>query len=176
MMKFAFRVIFTRPPFSKWLPTKSSNCQWSPISMKIDIQEYFEVRNWLVMMKLASTCPKSNMGVVWRLLCLHPNTIKPSYYYYSSSSTSRRDFVRPNSQRLIIRSLLIFTGRWISISRGAFRSWKFQNGRRCHGKCERVSKSFTSLISETAKGISTRLGIYIKQGWQNILTKKIASE
>jgi hypothetical protein len=27
MMKFAFRVIFTRPPFSKWLPTKSSNCQ-----------------------------------------------------------------------------------------------------------------------------------------------------
>jgi uncharacterized membrane protein len=104
----------------------------------------------------------SDMGVVWRLLRLHPNTIKPSYYYYSSSSTSRRDFVRPNSQRLIIRSLLIFTGRWISISRGAFRSWKFQNGRRCHGKCERVSKSFTSLISETAKGISTRLGIYIK--------------
>jgi hypothetical protein len=36
-MKFAFRVIFTRPPFSKWLPTKLSNCQWSPISMKIDI-------------------------------------------------------------------------------------------------------------------------------------------
>ena len=29
------------------------------------------------MMKLASTCPKSDMGVVWRLLCLHPNTIKP---------------------------------------------------------------------------------------------------
>jgi hypothetical protein len=37
MMKFAFRVIFTTPPISKWLPTKSSNCQWSPISMKIDI-------------------------------------------------------------------------------------------------------------------------------------------
>jgi hypothetical protein len=37
MMKFAFRVIFTRPPISKWLPTKSSNCQRSPISMKIDI-------------------------------------------------------------------------------------------------------------------------------------------
>jgi hypothetical protein len=36
MMKFAFRVIFTRPPFSKWLPTKSTNCQWSPISMKND--------------------------------------------------------------------------------------------------------------------------------------------
>jgi hypothetical protein len=83
MMKFAFRVIFMRPPFSKWLPTKSSNCQWSPISMKIDISEYFEVRNWLVMMKLASTCPNSDMGVVWGLQCLHANTIKPRYYYYS---------------------------------------------------------------------------------------------
>jgi hypothetical protein len=37
------------------------------------------VRNWLVMMKLASTCPNSDMGVVWGLLCLHPNTIKPRY-------------------------------------------------------------------------------------------------
>jgi hypothetical protein len=36
MMKFAFRIFSTRPPFSKWLPTKSSNLQWSPISMKID--------------------------------------------------------------------------------------------------------------------------------------------
>jgi hypothetical protein len=35
------------------------------------------VRNWLVMMKLASTCSNSDMGVVWGLLCLHPNTIKP---------------------------------------------------------------------------------------------------
>jgi hypothetical protein len=41
-MKFAFRVIFTRPPFSKWLPTKSSNCQWSLISMKIDIYLKFD--------------------------------------------------------------------------------------------------------------------------------------
>jgi hypothetical protein len=48
------------------------------------------------------------------------------------------------------------------ISRGAFRSWNFQNGRRCHGNRERMSKSLTLLISETAKGISTRLGIYIK--------------
>jgi hypothetical protein len=31
MMKFAFIIIFTRSPFSKWLPTKSSNCQWCPI-------------------------------------------------------------------------------------------------------------------------------------------------
>jgi hypothetical protein len=57
------RVIFMMPPFSKWLPTKSSNCQWSPISMKIDIYEYIEVRNWLVMMKLATTCPNSDKGV-----------------------------------------------------------------------------------------------------------------
>ena len=27
------------------------------------------------MMKLASTCPNSDVGVVWGLLCLHPNTI-----------------------------------------------------------------------------------------------------
>jgi hypothetical protein len=34
-----------------------------------------------------------------------------------------------------------------------------------HGNRERMSKSLTSLISETAKGISTKLGIYIKEGW-----------
>ena len=34
------------------------------------------MRNWLVMMKLASTCPNSDMGVIWGLLCLHPNTTK----------------------------------------------------------------------------------------------------
>jgi hypothetical protein len=39
-------------------------------------------------MKLASTCPNSDMGVVWGLLCLHPNTIKPRYYYYSYYITS----------------------------------------------------------------------------------------
>jgi hypothetical protein len=38
------------------------------------------MRNWLVMMKLASTCPNSDMGVIWGLLCLHSNTIKSSYY------------------------------------------------------------------------------------------------
>jgi hypothetical protein len=83
MMKFAFRVIFMRPPFSKWLPTKSSNCQWSPISMKIDISEYFEVRNWLVMMKLASiwesfgdfcvcTQTQSNLVIIIILLSFFP--------------------------------------------------------------------------------------------------------
>jgi hypothetical protein len=41
----------------------------------------------------------------------------------------------------IFRSLLNFTGRWIPISRGAIRSWNFQNGRRCHGNREHMSKS-----------------------------------
>jgi hypothetical protein len=140
------------------------------------------VRNWLVMMKVGSICPNSDMGIVWELLCLHPNTIKPSYfkvpkrsletycfctvsyyyYYYYSSSSSPKPICRPNSRSLMIRSLLNCTGRWIPISRGAFRSWNFQIGRRCHGNRERMSKSLTSLISETAKGISTRLGIYVK--------------
>jgi hypothetical protein len=82
------------------------------------------------MMKLGSTCPNSDMGVVWELLCLHPNTIKPSYYYhyYYSSYSSRRELVRPNSQTLMMRSILNFTWRWIPISRGAFRSWNFPNG------------------------------------------------
>ena len=119
MMKFTFRVIFTRPPFSKWLPTKSSNWQWS------DFNE-----NWYLGVfwneELVGAL-NSDMGVVWELLCLHPSTIKPSYYYYSSSS-SHCDFVRPNSRRLMIRSLLNFTGTWISISRGAFKFWNFQNG------------------------------------------------
>jgi hypothetical protein len=102
MMKFAFRVILMGPPFSKWLPTKSSNCQWSPISMKIDISQYFEVRNWLVMMKLASTCPNSDMGVVWGFLCLHPNTIKPRYYYYSPFLLSvAHEQVQGRSQELL---------------------------------------------------------------------------
>jgi hypothetical protein len=57
-----------------------------------------------------------DIGVVWGLLCLHTNTIKPSYYYYYyyySSSSSSNELVRPNSQRLMIRSLLNYTGRWI---------------------------------------------------------------
>jgi hypothetical protein len=54
------------------------------------------------------------------------------YYYCYSSSSSRCDFVWPNSQRLMIRSLLNFTGRWIPSSRGAFKSQNFQNG--CHFK------------------------------------------
>jgi hypothetical protein len=136
-------------------------CQWSQISMKIDIWEYFQVRNWLVMMKHASTCPNSDMGVAWRILCLHPNIIKPSYYS-SSSSSSPNELVRPNSQRLMIRSLLNLTARWIPISRGALKSWNFENGYRFHGNREHMSKYFTSLISETTEGISTRLDIYIK--------------
>ena len=96
------------------------------------------------MMKLASTCPNSDMVFVWRLLCLHPNTIKHSYYYYYyyySSSSSPNELIQPNSQRLMIRSLLSFTERWILISKGALRSWNFQNGPRCHGNREHMSKS-----------------------------------
>jgi hypothetical protein len=132
------------------------------------------VRNWLVMMKLASTCPNFDMGFVWGLLCLHPNTIKSSYYYYYyySSSSSRCELVRPNSQRLMIRSLLNFTGRWNPISRYALRSWNFQNGCHCHGNREHMSKSLTSLISETAKDLAYILSRVGSIFWQ----KKIASE
>ena len=72
------------------------------------------------------------------------------YYYYYSSSSSRRELVRTNSERLMFRSLLNFTGRWIPISRGAIRSWNFQNGRRCHGNREDMSKSLTLPILDTA--------------------------
>jgi hypothetical protein len=41
---------------------KSSKCQWSPISMKIDIYEYFEVRNWLVVMQLPCSFGKEEEG------------------------------------------------------------------------------------------------------------------
>jgi hypothetical protein len=105
----------------------------------------------------AKSCgnPFGSFRYKWGKRFWHMYTIKPSYYYYyySSSSSSRRVIVRPNSQRLMIRSLLSFTGRWLPISRGAMRSWNFQNGRRCHRNREHMSKSFTSLISETAKGV-----------------------
>jgi hypothetical protein len=54
-------------------------------------------------------------------------TISYYYYYYYYSSSSSNELVRTNSQRLMIRSLLNFTGKWIPISRGAFGSWNFQN-------------------------------------------------
>ena len=71
-------------------------------------------------------------------------TVSFYYYYYYSS---RRELVRPNSQRLMMRSLLSFTGRWIPISRGALRSWNFQNRRRCHGNRERMSLLLLLLLS-----------------------------
>jgi hypothetical protein len=117
----------------------------------------------------------TDMGVVWGLLCLHSSTIKPSYYYYYSPS-SRRDFVRPNSQKLMIWSLLSFTGRWIPISRGALRSWNFQNGRRIHGNRERMSKSLTSLISEAAKGFPQDLAYILSRVGRIFWPKQIANE
>ena len=50
--------------------------------------------------------------------CYDPSDhIISCYYYYYYSSSSPNELVRPNSQRLMIRSLLNFTGRWIPISR-----------------------------------------------------------
>jgi hypothetical protein len=66
---------------------------------------------------------------VWRLIVFAPFLI----IIILPPLLLRSQFVRPNSQRLMIRSLLNFTGRWIPISRGAFRSWNFQNGCHCHG-------------------------------------------
>jgi hypothetical protein len=41
------------PPFSKWPPTKLAKFQCSLISITIYMEGYVEVRNWLVMMKIA---------------------------------------------------------------------------------------------------------------------------
>ena len=78
--------------------------------------------------------------------------------------------------RLMIRSLLSFTGRWIPISRGAIRSWNFQNGRRCHGNREHMSKSLTSLISEAAKGFPQDLAYILNRVCKIFWPTKIASE
>ena len=66
---------------------------------------------------------------VWRLIVFAPFLI----IILPPPLLLRSQLIRPNSQRLMIRSLLNFTGRWITISRGAFRSWNFQNGCHCHG-------------------------------------------
>jgi hypothetical protein len=42
-------------------------------------------------------------------------------FFWVSSSSFSSEFVRPNSQRLMIRSLLSFTGMWIPKSRGVSR-------------------------------------------------------
>ena len=107
MMKIAFRVIFTRPPFSKWLPTKLSNCQWS------DFNE-----NWYLGVFWSEElvgAQNSDMGVVWELLCLHPNTIKPSYYYYITPTVVRWCIIIPRffftlitSPRLLSGDVLLF--------------------------------------------------------------------
>ena len=57
----------------------------------------------------------SEMGVVWELLCLHPNTIKPSYYYYITPTVVRWCIVIPRffftlitSPRLLSGDVLLF--------------------------------------------------------------------
>ena len=95
-----------------WIQNGRQNTKILPIWAKYGFQVDFILANWY---------PSSflELGAI-----NDPSDHIISCYYYYSSSSSRRDFVRPNSQRLMIRSLLSFTGR-----RSAFRSWKFQNGR-----------------------------------------------
>jgi hypothetical protein len=57
----------------------------------------------------------SDMGVVWELLCLHPSTIKPSYYYYITPTVVRWCIVIPRffftlitSPRLLSGDVLLF--------------------------------------------------------------------
>jgi hypothetical protein len=65
---------------------------------------------------------KSDMGVAWELLCLHPNAIKPSYYYYSYYSTFRTI------------CLALFSGMpWSNF----MKPW---NGCRCHGNGKNAKK------------------------------------
>ena len=77
---------------------------WRPPNTKILRfgQNWFPSRLWCC--KLIST--------VWEP-CYDPSDHIIScyyyYYYYSSSTSSRCDFVRPNSRRLMIRSILNFT-------------------------------------------------------------------
>ena len=105
--------------------------------------------------------PEFWYGISWRILCLHPNIIKPSYSSSSSSSSSSpNELVRPNSQRLMIRSLLNFTARWIPISRGALKSWNFQNGYRFHGNVNICQNLLPHLYRKLPKGFPQDL-IYI---------------
>ena len=172
----------------KWRPKHKCPPIWAKFCLQVD----YDVASWYPSLVCygghfeskitAKIQTSSDLGEIWfpsRLWCCELISFvwepyyDPSdniiscyyYYYYYYSSSSRLELVRPNSQRLMIWSLLNFTGRWIPISKGALMSWNFLNGCRCHGKREHMSKYLTSLISETAKGISTRLGIYIKLGW-----------
>jgi hypothetical protein len=66
--------------------------------------------------------PQSNLVIIkspneaWRLIVFARLLFISFYFffnhYYSSSSSSILELVRPNSQKLMIRSLLNFTGRW----------------------------------------------------------------
>jgi hypothetical protein len=74
-------------------------------------------------MKLASTCPNSDMGVVWGFLCLHPNTIKPRYVlipYFKILLDINFHWNR--------RSLTIFRFRW----RPFWKRWHRKNDPECN--------------------------------------------
>jgi hypothetical protein len=131
MMKIAFRVIFI---FSS-LPINSSlqNNPRYQFSLKSENIEILTILLAAILKITAIQMQFSSLPIYSSLQNnpRYPFSLKSENYYYSSSS-SRCDFIRPISQRLIIWSLLNFTGRWIPISRGAFRSWNFQNGHHCH--------------------------------------------
>jgi hypothetical protein len=59
----------------------------------------------------------------------------------------------------MIRSLLNFTGRWISISRGAFKFWNFQNGH--HFKMATNIK-IKKIVKISKMKISMEMDIYRK--------------
>ena len=167
-------MMMLRIDFHRWFAMAANlNPKWSPkIQRSSDFGEiWFPCR--------FSSCELISVIVFWNWEpCYDPSDHIIScyyyyYYYYYSSSSSPNELVRPNSQRLMIRSLPNFTGRWIPISRGAPRSWHFQNGRRCHGNLEHISKSLTSLLSETAEGISTYI---LSRVGRIFWPKKIASD
>ena len=73
MMKIAFRVIFI---------FKMATDKIGKLLMVSDFNE-----NWYLGVFWSEELVgalNSDMGFFWELLCLHPNTIKPSYYYSSS--------------------------------------------------------------------------------------------
>jgi hypothetical protein len=116
------------------------------------------VRNWLVMMKLGSSCPNTNMGVVWELLYLHPNTIKPNYYITPTVVgwciailrffftlifiilILPHIFVHSISRRCLDQTLWNLVGISYGMWSCAFKGWFFQNGCRCHGSNQNAKK------------------------------------
>ena len=101
--------------------------------------------------------------------------IRWNYYYYSSSC-SCRDFVRPNSQRLMIRSLLNFTGRWIPISRGALSLGIFTMATVAMETVNICKNLWPHLYRKPPKGFPQDLANILSRVGRIFWPKKIASE